>query len=94
MIQQEPITMTIKRRKWRWVTFGGDQKATLPEQHWSGTPKDNAGDAAPASGSKQWTPFERKIIRLTWEEVKKKAQVRDGWWSVVEAYVPNRHEKD
>ena len=30
-----------------WVTLGGEQKATLPEQHRSGTPKDNAGEIGP-----------------------------------------------
>ena len=39
-----------------WVTFGGEQMATLLELYWCGIPKDSTGEVAPtAPGSERWT---------------------------------------
>ena len=62
-----------------WIILGREQKATLPEQHWSGILKDNAGEVDPCSNTWQRTlDTELEMGRLTWGEAKRRAQNRDG----------------
>ena len=63
-----------------WVTFGGEQKATLPEQHWSGTAKDNTGEVAPITPGREGRGGGGYVgLRLTWEKPRgKRRTVTDG----------------
>lgn len=92
---QEPITSTIKRRKWRWIghTLRRGQK-NIPRHALDWNPQGKRKRGRPALTWRRNLDAELKTINVSWGQAKLSAQDRPRWKLVVEALCSTRNEED
>ena len=83
---QEPITTTIKRRKWRWVghALRKDQNS-ISRRALDWNPQGHRKRGRPSATWKRSLEADLKDSRMTWVQAKREAQDRPRWRLVVEA---------
>jgi len=84
--EQDPVTMTIKRRKWRWVghTWRREEdNIARTALEWN--PQGQRRRGRPSNTWRRTLETELKKERLTWASAKRKARDRSQWQNIVEA---------
>ena len=89
---QEPIAITIKRQKWKWVghTLRKNQNS-IPRSALDWNPQGKRKRGRPTSTWRRTLNTELKTIHMSWGEAKKLAHDRDRWRNAVEALCSHRN---
>ena len=92
--RQEPVIRTIKRRTWRWIghTFRKpDTDITKQAIEWN--PVGNRKRGRPKDTWRRHREREMKANNKSWSELKKEAQNRTRWRSLVEALCSSGNDR-
>ena len=93
--KQEPITQTIKTRKWRWIGHTLRRgPGNIAKQALDWTPQGKRRVGRPTTTWRRTLEKELKGGRMSWGEAKRKAQNRLEWRRVVKALCSTGDEED
>lgn len=93
--RQKSVIQTIKERKWRWIGHilrRDHSNVTRQALEWNPQGKRRRG--RPAHTWRRSLEAEMRSVKLSWSEVKRRAEHREGWRTVVTALCPPMGEED
>lgn len=92
---QEPIEITIRKRKWRWLGHTlrrNEEDVTRQSLEWNPVGKRSRG--RPTQTWRRSLTEEMKNSKVSWGEIKKSARNREKWRHFVNALCSNGSQKD
>ena len=94
-IGMQPISLELKKRRWRWITHVNRMPHTsIPRAAMRWTPAGNRRRGRPKETRRRSVEREMKAVGWSWGQVAKLAADRIRWRSSVSALCASTHEKD
>lgn len=92
---QNPISDTIKKRKWRWIGhILRREQGNITKHALDVNPPGKRKRGRPVTTWRRLLDNELRSIQMSWGEAKRAAHDRDRWRAVVEALYPSRASED
>ena len=91
---QEPIIVTIKRRKWQWIGHTLRKESSITKEAFEWNPQGQRKKGRPKQSWRRTIQEELHQIGMSWNEAKRTAHNRVRWRATVEALCSTWNEKE